>query len=293
MRLPGRLGLESGRIPQKDRHGVVWVGRGILSVEDGTLKFITAGAAGLEAGSYSIPYQTVSCIVMEPGTTVTHDVIRILARHGTGLIAAGTGGVRLYGSMPFGPDDSKRARRQTELWADPAKRLVVARRMYAVRLGEIFPDANLDVLRGLEGARVKATYKLLAKEHGITWRGRRYDRRDPTKSDPANEAINHVATAMNAAAMVAVAITGTIPQLGFIHEDSGQSFALDIADLFRHDVTVPVAFRSVKKRRPDEKLERVARIEIGQELRKKKLVAKMIDHIKRFIDDAGDDDYHP
>lgn len=164
--LPGRLGLEGARIPQKDRHGMLWLGRGQLSVESGTLKFITAGGAGLEQGSYAIPYQTLSCIVMEPGTSVTHDVLRILARHGTGLVAAGTAGVRFYASMPFGTHDSKRARRQVTLWANPKTRLLVARRMYAVRLGEIFPDASLDALRGMEGARVKATYKQLAQEHG-------------------------------------------------------------------------------------------------------------------------------
>ncbi len=291
--LPGRLGLEGARIAQNDRHGVIWLGRGRLTVEDGTLKFITAGDGNLDAGAYSIPYQGLSCIVAEPGTTISHDVFRVLARHGTGLVAAGTAGVRFYASMPFGPLDSKRARRQARLWSDPESRILIARRMYAIRLGELFPHASLDALRGMEGARVKSTYKLLAREHGIRWSGRRYDRSDPTKTDPVNEAINHASAAMNAAAMVATAVAGCIPQLGFIHEDSGISFPLDIADMNRHDVTVPAAFRAVKKTQRGQTLEAAVRREIGMTIRREKVVAKMIDRIKELIDDAGDDDCHP
>lgn len=100
--LRGRLGLESARIPQSDRHGVMWLGRGNLVTEQGTLHFLTAGDGDLEAGDYSIPFQTVSCLVMQPGTTVTHDAVRLLAAHGTGLVFVGSGAVRFYASMPFG-----------------------------------------------------------------------------------------------------------------------------------------------------------------------------------------------
>lgn len=41
--LKGRLGLESARVPQADRHGLLWLGRGSLGVQDGTLHFVTAG----------------------------------------------------------------------------------------------------------------------------------------------------------------------------------------------------------------------------------------------------------
>lgn len=288
--LPGRLGLESARIPQKDRHGVLWIGRGVLSVENGTLKFITAGGGELDEGAYSIPYQGLSCIVMEPGTSVTHDAMRILSRHGTGLVAAGTGGVRMYASMPFGPHDAKRARRQAELWSDPKKKILVARRMFAVRLGEIFPDADLDTLRGMEGARMRSTYKLLAQQHGVRWRGRKYDRNDPSKTDPLNEAINHAAAAVNAAACVATAIAGCIPQLGFIHEDSHMSFPLDISDMNRHDITIPCAFEAAKMPRKGTTLERLVRQRVARKLRDDKVIAKMIDRIKDLVDDQGDDD---
>jgi len=287
--LKGRLGLETARVPYVDRHGLLWLARGRLYVEDGTLRFATAGGsepADLPPGDYAIPFQLISCIILEPGSTVSHDALRLLARHGTGLVATGEDGVRLYASMPFGPDDSALARRQVALWSDPDQRVHVARRMYALRLGEIVPHTEIAVLRGIEGARMKETYRRLAEQFDVEWRGRRYDRADPAAADLPNQAINHAATAVEAAALVAVAATGAIPQLGFIHEDSGHAFALDIADLFRDSITLPIAFGAVKEaaRNPDIPLERIARKLAGRTLRDRKVIPEMIDRIKDLLD---------
>jgi len=291
--LPGRLGLETARIPHEDRHGLLWLGFGNLYVEDGTLRFRTAGYDELPAGDYSLPFQMVSCIVLEPGTTVSHDALRLLARHGSGLIAAGTGGVRYYASMPAGPDRAARARRHAEAWADPRQRVAIVRRMYAWRLGEVLPVTDLDALRGIEGARVKQAYKALAERHGVRWRGRRYDRGNPNAADPPNQAINHASSALQGAAQVAVAATGSLPQLGFIHEDSGISFALDIADLFRERVLLPIAFQAVRnsEAQPGLSLEAEVRRLAAKAFRAERLVACMIERIKELLDaDDGDGD---
>lgn len=294
--LKGRLGLDTARVPQSDRHGVLWLRRGNLVVNAGTLRFITTGSDELPPGDYAIPFQTMSCIALEPGATVSHDALRLCARHGTGIVITGEAGVRLYASMPFGPDASARARRQVEHWSDPHLKTLVARRMYAWRLGEILPDADLTVLRGIEGSRMKEVYKRLAQQFGMTWGGRRYDRADPENTNAANQAINHASVAMYALAQVAVAVTGTIPQLGFIHEDSGISFALDIADLLRDRVTLPIAFEAVTKpRRPDDTLERVVRKHAVEVFRREKVVSVMIDKIKELFgdDDPGGDAERP
>lgn len=284
-----RLGLETARIPQRDRHGTVWLGRGALTVEAGTLRFITAGTTSLPAGEYDVPFQSINCIVLEPGTTVSHDVMRLLARHGTGLVAAGTDGVRLYASMPFGPDDSRRARKQARLWASETDRRLTARRMYAMRLGELFPDLNIEQLRGMEGIRARRMYERMAQRFGVEWAGRQFDRDDPSATNAINTAINHASSAVVASAHVATAIVGAIPQLGFIHEDSGKSFVLDIADLFRDEVTLVCAFSATaqhQKRGGD--LERLVRTTTGKALREGGIVARMIDRIKELLDDDDD-----
>lgn len=113
--LKGRLGLETARIPHADRHGLLWLSRGALTVEDGTLHFQCAGTPGLEAGDHAIPFQTVSLLLLGPGSTVSHDALRLCARHGTGLVAVGDDGVRLYTAPPLLPDTSDLARRQARV----------------------------------------------------------------------------------------------------------------------------------------------------------------------------------
>lgn len=293
MVLSGRLGLETARVPHTDRFGILWLERGRLAVEDGNLVFTTAGTDSLEAGAYDIPFQQVSNILAGPGTVVSHDALRLLARHQTGLIAVGSKGVRIYAvSMPFGPDHSELARQHASVWNNEDSRLNVAREMYAIRLGDALPDYNRDLnaLRGIEGSRVKEVYRQLAKQYGIEWQGRRYDRGAPESDDAINKAINHAATATYASARIAVALTGAIPQLGFIHEASGHAFALDIADLFRSSTTLPIAFRATKQHRQFKKrsIEAVTRKLAGKTFQEEDIIPQMIERIKEVL--YADDD---
>lgn len=283
--LRGRLGLETARVAHADRHGLVWLDRGSLTVEKGCLRFVTAGGT-LEPGDYQVPHQGLSFILLGPGSMVSHDALRLLARHNTGLAAVGADGVRCYTAPPLGPDRSDLARQQARLWADPKQRLDIARQMYAVRLGEVLPHRSIEVLRGIEGARMKEAYRLVAQRFGVRWQGRRYDRKNPDAADPANQAINHAATAVEAAAAIAVACTSTLPQLGFIHEDSDQSFVLDIADLYRTSVTLPLAFATAKECKTNHRdtIDRIIRRRAGRIFRKEKLIPGMIDRIKSLLE---------
>lgn len=292
--LRGRLGLETARIPHADRHGLLWLSRGALTVRDGTLRFERESPADskspLESGQYGIPFQSLSMILLGPGSTVSHDALRLMARHGTALIAVGEDGVRCYTAPPLMPDSSEIARRQMRAWGDATgSRITIARRMYAMRLGELVPHTEIDILRGIEGARMRQTYKNLAQRYGIIWRGRRYDRKNPLAADIPNQAINHASVAVTAAAVIAVTSVGAIPQLGFIHEHSGDAFALDIADLFRDTVLLPAAFQSAKAVMENPKLdiERQARRRTGEMLRSQRVIPEMIDRIKKLFEDIA------
>lgn len=293
--LKGRLGLEKARIPHADRHGLLWLSRGELCVIDGCLHFLR-GKDSLTPGIDQIPHQAVSMILLGPGSSVTHDALRLLARHGTLLAAVGEDGVRSYTAPPLLPDRSDIARRQAELWGSPRRRISVARHMYALRLGEVLPHRDLDTLRGIEGARVKTIYRLMAQKYGIDWKGRHYDRANPNATDLPNQAINHAATAVQAAAAIAVQSVAALPPLGFIHEDSGQSFVLDIADLFRDTVTLQIAFTAARRaQQSDETIDRLVRREAATVFRKHQIIGAMIDRIKQIlrVDEMGhvtDDD---
>jgi len=288
--LSGRLGLDRSRVPHTDRHGLISLSRGHLRVRAGTLVFGQDPDGVFPEGEYDIPVQTISMVLLGPGSTVSHDALRILSVYGAGLAAVGDDGVRLYTAPPVGLPASALARRHATLWADPEARIKVARRMYAWRFGEVLPHRRLDVLRGMEGARVKVMYQATAQRCGVNWNGRRYDRQTPGAADLPNQAINHASAAVEAAAAIAVTATGSIPALGFIHEDPGQSFILDIADLFRAEITVPCAFRAVRQEeRQGVGIERLTRKEVGKTLREKKVIAEMITKIKSIFDEDGPD----
>ena len=274
--------------------------RGALTVRDGTLRFERRDgpdrSSPLESGEYGIPFQTLSMILLGPGSTVSHDALRLMARHGTALVAVGEDGVRCYTAPPLLPDTSDIARRQMRAWGDPTgSRITIARKMYALRLGEVLPHTNLDVLRGIEGARMKRTYQTLAQRYGITWRGRRYDRANPLAADIPNQAINHASVAVTSAAVIAVTSVGAIPQLGFIHEHSGEAFALDVADLFRDTILLPAALKSAKAVMGDPSLdiERHTRRTAGEMLRTERVIPKMIDRIKALFKDVVVPQEHP
>lgn len=288
---PGRLGLAASRIPHADRHGLLWLEHGRLSVEDGTLRFAAAQSDLLDAGDYAIPYQSVSMILLGPGTSLTHDVLRLCARHGVLIAAVGEGGVKSYTAPPMGQGRSDVARAHAERWADPKRRLDTARRLYAWRFGRVLPHRDIETLRGIEGARIKESYKLVAQRFNIEWQGRRYDRDNPTAADLPNQAINHAATFVEAAADIAVAAVGALPPLGFVHEHSSNAFTLDIADLYRVDLTLPLAFGAARAYldRKTDNLEREVRRRATRLFRQEKLIPSMIDRIKELfdVDDGG------
>ena len=144
---------------------------------------------------------------------------------------------------------------------------------------------DLDTLRGIEGSRVKVIYKLMADKYEIAWNGRHYDRADPMAADIPNQALNHAATAVQAAAAIAVQCLAALPPLGFIHEDSGQSFVLDIADLFRESATLHIAFAAARQvaKGAEDTVDRLVRREAAQVFRKQQVIPAMIDKIKLVL----------
>ncbi|MCY4183925.1 MAG: type I-E CRISPR-associated endonuclease Cas1e [Rhodobacteraceae bacterium] len=286
--LKGRLGLETARVPYRDRDGLLYLSKGALTSRDGTLVFSKKESDegdALCSGNYAIPIQGISMIMLGPGSTVSHDALRLLAGARTALSAVGEDGVRFYTAPPLIANRSGLARNQARAWADNNLRLLIARKMYAWRLGEVLPHKSIEALRGIEGIRMKESYRQIARKIDIEWRGRHYDRKNPEKTDFPNQALNHASSAVEGAAAIAVSATATIPQLGFLHEDPGQSFVLDISDLYRDSVIIPCAFRSVKTmgEQTEMNIERVTRRLTGTEIARKKIIPAMIERIKALF----------
>jgi CRISPR-associated protein Cas1 len=226
-------------IPLKERASILFLEKGQLDVIDGA--FVVVDVRGVRT---VIPVGGITCLMLEPGTRVSHAAVALAARAGTLLIWVGEAGVRLYAAGQPGGARSDRLLYQAKLALDDDARLRVVRRMYAVRFGEDAPARrSIDQLRGIEGARVRETYKLLAQKFGARWEGRTYDPHDWGGADLVNRCLSAATAALYGITEAAVLAAGYAPAIGFLHTGKPQSFVYDIADLFKFETVVPEAFR--------------------------------------------------
>jgi CRISPR-associated endonuclease Cas1 subtype I-E len=157
----------------------MFVEKGRLDVLDGA--FVMVDEGGIRT---HIPVGGIVCLMLEPGTRVSHAAVALAARAGTLLIWVGEAGVRLYAAGQPGGARADRLLLQARLALDDDARLRVVRKMYSMRFGEEAPARrSIDQLRGIEGARVRETYRLLAQRHGAQWNGRAYDPTDWSGAD--------------------------------------------------------------------------------------------------------------
>jgi CRISPR-associated protein Cas1 len=220
--------------------------------------------------------------MLEPGTRVSHAAVDLASRVGTLLIWTGESGVRVYASGQPGGARSDHLLYQAKLALDDAARLKVVRKMYELRFGEAPPaKRSIQQLRGIEGARVKEMYKLLAKQYGVTWKGRNYDIDDWQKGDAPNRCLSVANHCLYGVCEAAILAAGYAPAIGFIHTGKPLSFVYDIADIYKFDTVVPVAFKIAKGNPQD--LERKVRHECRDMFRKSKLLVKLIPAIEDIL----------
>lgn len=233
-----------------------------------------------------IPVGSVACIMLEPGTRISHAAVRLAAVTGTLLIWVGEAGVRLYASGQPGGARSDKLLYQASLALDEGLRLKVVRKMFEMRFGEPAPERrSVDQLRGIEGARVRKTYQLLAQQYGVEWRGRRYDPKEWDKADVVNKCLSAATSCLYGVTEAAVLAAGYAPAVGFIHSGKPLSFVYDIADLFKFDTVVPVAFK-VAAARPSSP-DRAVRIACRDVFRESRLLKKIIPSIEEVLAAGG------
>jgi CRISPR-associated protein Cas1 len=223
----------------RDRASIMFVEKGRLDVLDGA--FVLVDETGIRT---HIPIGGIACLMLEPGTRTSHAAVALAARAGTLLIWVGEAGVRLYAAGQPGGARADRLLLQARLALDDDSRLRVVRRMYTLRFGEEAPARrSVDQLRGIEGARVRETYRLLAQRHGVRWDGRRYDPTEWSSADVVNRCLSAATAALYGITEAAVLAAGYAPAIGFLHTGKPQSFVYDIADILKFETVVPEAFR--------------------------------------------------
>lgn len=232
----------------KDRWTPVYLEHGRLEVDDSSVKWI--GADGLLC---RLPIATISALVLGPGTTITHAAIKACAESNTPVCWTGEEALRFYavGLAPNHTNDMPRL--HAEAWADKRRRGQIARAMFRMR----FPETNVEEksvkeLRGMEGLRVRALYAELGTRHGVTWKGRNYDRQNWEMSDDINRALSAANAGLYALCAAVITSLGYLPSLGFVHDAGTLPFVYDVADLYKHLTSIPAAFVAVRQNSGDD-----------------------------------------
>jgi CRISPR-associated protein Cas1 len=233
-------------------------------------------------GMVAIPVANLAVLMLGPGVSITHAAISRLAENNCLVIWCGEENVRFYAQGMGGTRSAARLVHQARLASDDALRMEIVRRMYLMRLGEEVDEATtLQQLRGMEGAHVRNAYQRIARETGVTWQGRSYDRQAWRSADPPNRALSAANSCLYGLCQAAILSAGYSPALGFIHTGKQQSFVYDIADLYKLEITVPLAFRLAAQGAPD--LERSVRLACRDVFRDSQLMKRIVPDIARAL----------
>lgn len=261
----------------KDRLSILFIEKGNLDVLDGA--FVVVDKTGVRT---HIPVGGVACLMLEPGTRVSHPAVALAARVGTLLVWVGEAGVRLYSSGQPGGARADRLLYQARLALDEALRLKVVRKMYAIRFGEEPPARrSVEQLRGIEGARVREMYKRIAAKYGVEWKARNYDTSDWDKGDLPNRCLSSATSCLYGVTEAAVLAAGYAPAVGFIHTGKPLSFVYDIADIYKFETVVPIAFR-IASRSPTHPEQQV-RLACRDVFRETGLLGRIIPDIENIL----------
>lgn len=233
-------------------------------------------------GTTHIPSATIGTLLLGPGTRITHQAMSVLGETGAAVAWVGEQGVRYYAGGRALTRSSALAEAQAAQWANARSRLSVARAMYRLR----FPDEDPEGLTrkgllGREGRRVKDCYRAEAARTGIRWRGRKYVPGDFAAGDAVNQAITAAAQCMYGVAHAVVSSLGCSPALGFVHSGHELSFVLDIADLYKTEVGIPLAFDVAAE--SEEDVASRTRRALRDRINEMSLLDRCVDDIKHLL----------
>ena len=226
-------------LPQvKDKYPFIYLERGRLEIDDASVKWIDS-----TGNVVRLPIATLNCLLLGPGTSVTHEAVKVTAAANCGLCWVGEDSLLFYAAGQTPSSDTRNLRHQIELSADPKKAVEIARNMFARR----FPNAELNgktlqEMMGMEGYRVRQLYEEKAQEYGVGWQGRKFVQGKFELGDLTNQILTSCNAALYGILSSTVHSLGYSPHIGFIHSGSPLPFVYDLADLYKEHLCIDLAF---------------------------------------------------
>lgn len=236
--MPGMIRPELRALPQiRDRMTFIYLERCTLNRQDSAITVTD------ERGCVHVPAASISVLLLGPGTRVTHRAMELIGDAGVSVLWVGEYGVRYYAGGRALTHGSKLLLRQAALVSNTRSHLNVVRQMYQMRFpGEDVSHLTMQQLRGREGSRIRKVYRVEAKRHHIDWSGRVYDPSNFASGDEVNQALSAGHACLYGVAHAVINALGCSPGLGFVHVGHECSFVYDVADLYKAEITIPLAF---------------------------------------------------
>lgn len=241
-------------------------------------------------GIVNIPVSIIGVLMLGPGTDISHRAMEILGDVGTSVSWVGERGVRHYAHGRSLGHTTRFLEKQAKLVSNKRTRLAVARKMYAMRFeGEDVSKLTMQQLRGREGSRIRKVYREYAKKYNINWKGRDYKVEDFEDSDTVNQALSALNVSLYGICHSVIVALGMSPGLGFIHTGHDKSFVYDIADLYKAEITIPLAFELASKFKEGDDIGKISRLSLRDKMVDGKLMQKIVEDLQILMDISEED----
>lgn len=255
--------LEHARISREDSALVVYDKRGVIHT----------------------PIALVGVLLLGPGTDISHRAVELIGDAGTSVVWTGEQGVRQYAHGRSLTHSSRFLEKQARLVSNNRSRLDVARRMYQLRFpNEDVSKNTMQQLRGKEGARIRKLYASLSKEYDVEWNGRQYDVNDYKSGSIVNQALSAGNVALYGLVYSVIAAMGISPGLGFVHTGHDLSFVYDVADLYKGEISIPIAFQIASQAASSDDVERMTRLKVRDAFVETKLIQRVVKDLQYLLD---------
>ena len=236
-------------------------------------------------GVVNIPVSLIGVLLLGPGTDISHRAMEILGDVGTSVIWVGERGVRYYAHGRSLAHSTRFLEKQAKLVSNKRTRLAVARKMYAMRFeGEDVSNLTMQQLRGREGSRIRKVYRDYSKKFNVKWQGRDYKVEDFEDSDSVNQALSALNVSLYGVCHSVIVALGMSPGLGFVHTGHDKSFVYDIADLYKAEITIPLAFELASKYKEGDDIGKLARLSLRDKMVDGKLMRKIVEDLQYLMD---------
>lgn len=241
-------------------------------------------------GVVNIPVSMIGVLLLGPGTEISHRAMEILGDVGTSVIWVGERGVRHYAHGRSLAHSTRFLERQAKLVSNKRSRLAVARKMYAMRFeDEDVSNLTMQQLRGREGSRIRKVYRNCSKKFNVKWEKRDYKVDDFEDSDAVNQALSALNVSLYGVCHSVIVALGMSPGLGFVHTGHDKSFVYDIADLYKAEITIPLAFELASKYKEGDDIGKLARLSLRDRMVDGKLMQKIVEDLQILMDISEED----